>query len=226
MNSGSWTLPGAAPEPADDETLARPHPRLHRCGAGGVGGIPRSGRPRPGHHRQPDLPGMHENAALIAGGRCRRPGHRARRGGPGGQLLRRPAPRDGGLRLGLLRLQRRRAGDHARCSTRASARSPTSTSTPITVTGYRPRSTTTTGADRVAARDPADAVPGHRLARRARTRARAGHRGQRRAARRNRGRGLAQGLSRGRPRLVRPSGRKCWSPSTALTRTGRIRWPT
>ena len=41
------------------------------------------------------------------------------------------------------------------------------------------------------------------------------------------GRLLAAGLPRGgaRPWCGR-SGRRCWSPSTAPTRTGRIRWPT
>ena len=59
-----------APDPADDETLGRcPHPRLHRRGPGGLA---RPSRARSGTGSAPPdnpvFPGMHDNAALIAGG--------------------------------------------------------------------------------------------------------------------------------------------------------------
>ena len=137
------------PEPAPDTEIQRIHVPSYLTAVKSAPELPFGIGHGLGTDDNPIFPGMHEAGALIAGGSIAGgPGDRARRGRPGGQLLRRPAPCDGRPRLRLLRLQRLRAGASRRCSTPASAGSPTSTSTPTTATGCRRRSTTTRGCSR------------------------------------------------------------------------------
>ncbi len=88
--------------------------------------------------------GIHENAALIAGGPVTaRPSDHPRRGGLCGEFLRRNAPRDARSRVGVRRVQRRRAGHRRDAWPPGSARSPTWMSTrtkssrPLPVGGQR-----------------------------------------------------------------------------------------
>ena len=185
-------------------------------------------RARAGHRRQPDLPGhaRERRADRRRLGR-RGAGDRPRRGRPGGELLRRPAPRDGRPRLRILRLQRRGVGHHGPARRRR----------PQGRLRRRRRAPRRRRAGRVLRRPPgADGLPA-RVARCRCSRAPAGRPSSAAAPRR-----APRSTSRCRPApAMRPgcgpsmrscpawsarSGRRCWSPSTAPTRTGRIRWPT
>ena len=130
------------------------------------------------------------HSANIAGGlhhamrdRVERLLHLQRRRG-GHPVAARPGRREGRLRRRRRPPRRRRRGDLLR----------------------RPA-----GADDLAARVRADAVPRHRLPERLRRPAGPGHRGQRRAPARHRRRRLAAGVPRGRPsRWSARSRRRCW----------------
>ena len=92
---------------------------------------------------------MHEAAAIVVGATVAAAAARPDRGRRARvQRGRRPAPRDAGPRVGLLRLRRPRRRDRVDARRRASSASPTSTSTCITATVRRRSSTTTLACSR------------------------------------------------------------------------------
>ena len=110
-----------APDPATDAQLATVHTPAYIAAVKAASGpvqphVRRGAQPAIGHglgtDDNPVFEHMHASAALIAGGSIAAArAIAARRGGPGGQHRRRPAPRDGRPSLRFLRLQRCRAGD-------------------------------------------------------------------------------------------------------------------
>ena len=198
---------------------------------------PRSGPPRATRPSQgwglgtadnPVFAGMHEASALVAGATVRgRRGGVARRVATGGQRGRRPAPRDAGPGVRLLRLQR--PGGRDRPAARPGRRSgwPMWTSTCTTATACRRSSGTTRGCSRSACtrrRWRCSPAPGSRTrpAGRARRAARSTWRCRRAPTTPA---GCAPSTRSCRRRCAR-SGRRSCSASAAPTPTGSTRWPT
>ena len=219
-----------APEPADDETLGRyPHPGYIAAVREASEALPGCGRARSRHRRQPGLP---RHARQRRADRRRFDRRRRRRS---------PAARSTG-----------RSTSAAACTTRWPTTPPASAST--TTPRWPSRRCSTRAIRRVAYVDvdvhhgdgvqaafyddprvltvsihesPLTLFPGTGWPAELGSGAAQGTVGERRAAGRHVGCRLAAGLSRGGARRGRrPSGRRCWSPSTAPTRTGRTRWPT
>ncbi len=109
--------PGLAPEPATDDELLRCHERRYvdvvkRFSMAPFGEDPRAGIGEGGD--DPPFAGMHEAAAMVAGGSLRAvEAVLARRRGARLPSGRRPPPRDAGTGVRLLHLQRPGAGDRS-----------------------------------------------------------------------------------------------------------------
>ena len=175
----------------------------------------------------PIFPGMHDDLGLgWPWPVSRRPGGSGRRGAAGQQRQRRPAPRDARPDQRVLRLQRHRGGHPLAAGQRLRAgrlrrrrRAPRRRRAGDLL--RRPA-----GDDGQPARDAGVPVPRHRVSP-PRPAAR-GRRAPRSTWRCRPAPPTPAGCGRSTPSCrtcCAPSSPPCWSPSTAATRTGTIRWP-
>ena len=211
-----------------DQLLTDPRRRLPRRGARGqqrpdLRGYGLGTERRPGlrrHVRRVRADRRRLGSAALAGV--------ARRGRARGEHRRRPAPRDARPRVGVLRLQRRRARASARCSPPARRKVAyvdidVHHGDGVQAAFYDDPRVLTISLHQ----DPRTLFPGTGLPTEVGARRRGGHRGQRRAAAGHRRRRVAARVPRRRARArCARSGRTSSSPSAAATPTTRIRWPT